>query len=202
MSSSSTTSTVSPRCTVPGLGRVPREGALAGWMRAAHLAPPQAWRDPRALPSSWSAWLRLVVAEAWLAAAWYGFPSRELVMIGVTGTDGKTTTANLLFGILRQAGLRAGMLSPIKAAIGDQAEPLALHVTTQEAPVVQAYLSESGFLSGGTEPSSQELIPNGRRVIRISLHSLNDMVRYAAVFQRAGIPGRIHHQQVVAEYAG
>jgi hypothetical protein len=45
-----------------------QEGALAGWMRAAHLAPPQAWRDPRALPSSWSAWLRLVVAEAWLAA--------------------------------------------------------------------------------------------------------------------------------------
>lgn len=80
------------------------------------------------------------VAEAWLSAAWYGFPSHELVMIGITGTDGKTTTTNLLFTILRQAGLRAGMLSTIKAAIGDQQEPLALHVTTPEAPVVQRYL--------------------------------------------------------------
>lgn len=80
------------------------------------------------------------VAEAWLAAAWYGFPSRELVMIGITGTDGKTTTANLLFSVLSTAGLKTGMLSTIKAAIGDEAEPLALHVTTPEAPVVQGYL--------------------------------------------------------------
>ena len=80
------------------------------------------------------------VAEAWLAAAWFGFPSRELVMIGVTGTDGKTTTANLLFSILNQAGLKVGMLSTIKAAIGDEEEPLALHVTTPEAPVIQGYL--------------------------------------------------------------
>ncbi|MFN2222748.1 MAG: UDP-N-acetylmuramoyl-L-alanyl-D-glutamate--2,6-diaminopimelate ligase, partial [Chloroflexota bacterium] len=80
------------------------------------------------------------MAEAWLAAAWYGFPSREMVMIGITGTDGKTTTANLLFSILRYAGLKAGMLSTIRAAIGDEAEPLALHVTTPEAPVVQGYL--------------------------------------------------------------
>ncbi|UCG24407.1 MAG: UDP-N-acetylmuramoyl-L-alanyl-D-glutamate--2,6-diaminopimelate ligase [Chloroflexota bacterium] len=80
------------------------------------------------------------VAEAWLAAAWYGFPSHDLVMIGVTGTDGKTTTANLLFSILNQAGLNAGLLSTVKAVIGDEEEPLALHVTTPEAPVVQSYL--------------------------------------------------------------
>ena len=80
------------------------------------------------------------IAEAWLAAAWHGFPSRELLMIGITGTDGKTTTANLLFSILRQAGLKTGMLSTIKAAIGDAEEPLALHVTTPEAPVIQGYL--------------------------------------------------------------
>jgi len=80
------------------------------------------------------------VAEAWLAAAWFDFPSRALAMIGVTGTDGKTTTTNLLFSILRGAGIKTGMLSTIKAAIGDEAEPLALHVTTPEAPVVQRYL--------------------------------------------------------------
>ena len=80
------------------------------------------------------------VAEAWLAAAWYGFPSRQLVITGVTGTDGKTTTVNILFNILRAAGIRVGMLSTLKASVGGDDEPLALHVTTPEAPVVQQYL--------------------------------------------------------------
>ena len=79
-------------------------------------------------------------AQAWLAAAGEDFPSRDLVVIGITGTDGKTTTANILHAILRAAGLRAGLLSTIRAIIGDEEEPLALHVTTPEAPVVQRYL--------------------------------------------------------------
>ncbi|MCB9422790.1 MAG: UDP-N-acetylmuramoyl-L-alanyl-D-glutamate--2,6-diaminopimelate ligase [Ardenticatenaceae bacterium] len=77
---------------------------------------------------------------AWLAAAWEGFPSRDLVVIGITGTDGKSSTANILYEILRTAGLKVGLLSTIKAVIGGEAEPLALHVTTPEAPVVQHYL--------------------------------------------------------------
>jgi UDP-N-acetylmuramoyl-L-alanyl-D-glutamate--2,6-diaminopimelate ligase len=77
---------------------------------------------------------------AWLAAAWEGFPSRDLVVIGITGTDGKSSTANILYEILRTAGLKVGLLSTIKAVIGGAAEPLALHVTTPEAPVVQHYL--------------------------------------------------------------
>ena len=79
-------------------------------------------------------------AEAWLAAAWYDFPSRQLIITGVTGTDGKTTTVNILFNILQTAGIRVGMLSTLKASIGGDEEPLALHVTTPEAPVVQQYL--------------------------------------------------------------
>ena len=77
---------------------------------------------------------------AWLSAAWEGFPSRHLVMIGVTGTDGKTTTSNILHHVLKEAGLKVGLLSTIKAIIGEQEEPLALHVTTPEAPVVQHQL--------------------------------------------------------------
>lgn len=80
------------------------------------------------------------VAAAWLAAAAAGFPGRQLVVIGVTGTDGKTTTANLIFSILQAAGIRAGLLSTIRAVVGAVEEPLALHVTTPEAPVVQRYL--------------------------------------------------------------
>jgi UDP-N-acetylmuramoyl-L-alanyl-D-glutamate--2,6-diaminopimelate ligase len=81
-------------------------------------------------------------AEAWLAAAMYDFPSRKLVMIGVTGTDGKTTTTNLIYEVLRSSGIEAGMLSTIKASIGSHDEPLALHVTTPEAPIIQGYLQK------------------------------------------------------------
>jgi UDP-N-acetylmuramoyl-L-alanyl-D-glutamate--2,6-diaminopimelate ligase len=79
---------------------------------------------------------------AWLAAAWYGFPSQQLIMIGVTGTNGKTSTVDLIRGILRAAGCQTGMLSTLKAIIGDYQEPLELHVSTPEAPVVQRYLRQ------------------------------------------------------------
>lgn len=80
------------------------------------------------------------VFVAWLAAAWYGFPSREMTIIGITGTDGKTSTCNLLFSILRTAGHKTGLISTINAVIGDQEEPTGLHVSTPEAPAVQRYL--------------------------------------------------------------
>src|SRR5690606_34491013 len=60
------------------------------------------------------------VALAYLSAAFYGFPARKLVVIGVTGTDGKTTTSNLIYKILQQAGIRAGMISTVNAVIGDE----------------------------------------------------------------------------------
>ena len=99
-------------------------------------------------------------ALAWLSAAWEGFPSQELVVIGITGTDGKTSTANILFSILRAAGVRAGLLSTIRAVIGDEEEPLALHVTTPEAPVVQRYLRrmvEAGLTHVVVEATSHAL---------------------------------------------
>ena len=79
---------------------------------------------------------------AWLSAAWYGFPSRQLVTIGVTGTNGKTSTVDLIYAILTAAGCKTGMLSTLKAMIGEHQEALELHVSTPEAPVVQRYLRQ------------------------------------------------------------
>ncbi|WP_420643774.1 UDP-N-acetylmuramoyl-L-alanyl-D-glutamate--2,6-diaminopimelate ligase [Candidatus Leptofilum sp.] len=79
---------------------------------------------------------------AWLSAAWYGFPSQHLLMVGVTGTNGKTSTADLMHSILRAAGCQTGMISTLKAMIGDHEEALELHVSTPEAPVVQRYLRQ------------------------------------------------------------
>ncbi len=81
-------------------------------------------------------------ALAWLHAGWYGHPSRSMVVIGVTGTDGKTTTCNLLFSILKAAGLRASMISTVNAVIGDTAYDTGLHTTTPDAADVQRYLAQ------------------------------------------------------------
>ena len=81
-------------------------------------------------------------ALAQLSAAFYDFPARELTVIGVTGTDGKTTTANLIFRILQAAGIQAGMISTVNAQIGDRILDTGFHVTTPEAPIVQSYLAE------------------------------------------------------------
>ncbi|MFQ5434386.1 MAG: UDP-N-acetylmuramoyl-L-alanyl-D-glutamate--2,6-diaminopimelate ligase [Anaerolineae bacterium] len=80
------------------------------------------------------------VTLAWLSAAWHSFPSHQLVVIGVTGTDGKSSTSQIIQSLLQSAGLKTGMLSTIKAVIGEVEEPLPLHVTTPEAPLIQHYL--------------------------------------------------------------
>ncbi len=77
----------------------------------------------------------------YVSAAFYGYPARNLTVIGVTGTDGKTTTSNLLFQILLRAGLSAGIISTVNAVIGDEVLDTGLHVTTPEAPDVQRYLA-------------------------------------------------------------
>jgi len=76
-----------------------------------------------------------------LAATLYGHPARQMVMIGVTGTDGKTTTSNLIYQILRAAGISAGMISTVNAIIADETIDTGFHVTTPEAPDVQKYLA-------------------------------------------------------------
>ena len=82
------------------------------------------------------------LALATLAAALYGFPTRAMRLIGVTGTDGKTTTTNLITHILRSVGLHAGMISTIGAKIGDADLDTGLHVTTPDAPDIQRYLAQ------------------------------------------------------------
>lgn len=81
-------------------------------------------------------------ALPYLAAAFYGFPARKLTVIGVTGTDGKTTTTNLIYQILIAAGIRAGMISTVNAVIGDKILDTGFHVTTPDATEVQGYLAQ------------------------------------------------------------
>ena len=58
-----------------------------------------------------------------LASAWYGHPSRHITLVGVTGTNGKTTTATLLYEMARLQGFKAGLLSTVCNYIGDEKIP-------------------------------------------------------------------------------
>jgi UDP-N-acetylmuramoyl-L-alanyl-D-glutamate--2,6-diaminopimelate ligase len=77
-----------------------------------------------------------------LAAAFNGYPARKLTVIGVTGTDGKTTTTNMIYQILLAAGFKSGMISTINAIIGDHVLDTGFHVTTPDAPDIQRYLAQ------------------------------------------------------------
>ena len=69
------------------------------------------------------------IALGKLASQWWGNPSRKLKLVGVTGTNGKTTTATLIYEMARLMGYKAGLLSTVCNYIDDEAVP-----TTQTTP--------------------------------------------------------------------
>ena len=79
-------------------------------------------------------------AMALMAARWYGDPSRALRLVGVTGTNGKTTTAHLVAGLFAAAGLPAGLLGTVVNRIGGVEHPVKL--TTAESLDLQRMFAE------------------------------------------------------------
>jgi len=76
------------------------------------------------------------------AAAWNGHPARRMIMIGVTGTDGKTTTCSLLHHILERSGIAAGLVTSVGARIGPRQVDTGFHVTTPDPLALQAFLAQ------------------------------------------------------------
>ena len=68
---------------------------------------------------------------------YYHFPSKKLTLIGVTGTDGKTTTATLLYEVLKKSGINAGVITTISAKYGDKEIDTGLHMTSPDTAIVQ-----------------------------------------------------------------
>ncbi len=80
-----------------------------------------------------------------MIASFYDFPFTKMCMIGVTGTDGKTTTSNMIYHLLKSSGKKVGMISTISARIFDGSNEIendtGFHVTTPDVEDVQKYLS-------------------------------------------------------------
>lgn len=68
--------------------------------------------------------------NALAACIWYGFPGRKLTVVGITGTDGKTTTTHLTYEVLKAAGKRVSMVSSVYGLIAGQEHDTGFHVTT------------------------------------------------------------------------
>lgn len=98
-------------------------------------------------------------AMAHLSAAWNNYPSRKLRVIGVTGTDGKTTTCTLVENILLSAGHTVGTITTVAAHIGGQEIDTGFHTTTPDAPELQRYLAQ--MVEKGTEYAVVEATSHG-----------------------------------------
>jgi UDP-N-acetylmuramoyl-L-alanyl-D-glutamate--2,6-diaminopimelate ligase len=79
-------------------------------------------------------------ALALLAAAFYGHPSQKLTLVGITGTNGKTTTTYLIKSIIEAAGRKAGLIGTIDYRVGDKVYPAPN--TTPESLDLQRFLAE------------------------------------------------------------
>ncbi|MBQ4015177.1 MAG: UDP-N-acetylmuramyl-tripeptide synthetase [Treponema sp.] len=81
-------------------------------------------------------------AMAPVAAEFYGNPSKKLIVIGVTGTEGKSSTVSFIWQLLRLSGKKAGFISTVQYSLGGDAVANPVHATTPEAPIIQRELCE------------------------------------------------------------
>jgi UDP-N-acetylmuramoyl-L-alanyl-D-glutamate--2,6-diaminopimelate ligase len=96
-------------------------------------------------------------ALAFMAANYFGNPSHNLKLVGITGTNGKTTIASLLFQLFKKAGFKVGLLSTVKILV-DDVEYKATH-TTPDSITINHYLRE--MVDAGVEYCFMEVSSHG-----------------------------------------
>jgi len=121
-----------------------------------------------------------------LANAWLRFPSRKLIMIGVTGTDGKTTTVNLIYHILKTAGLQASMVSTVGAILNNKVYDIGFHVTTPGAFELQSFIKQAA----GAETKGKKYM-----VLEVSSHRLDQNGLWGIPFT-IGVITNVTHEHI------
>ncbi|MCL2230198.1 MAG: UDP-N-acetylmuramoyl-L-alanyl-D-glutamate--2,6-diaminopimelate ligase [Treponema sp.] len=102
-----------------------------------------------------------------ISASFYDYPSKKMLVTGVTGTEGKSTTVYLIWQLLRLMGKKAGFFSTVQHSLGGEEMWNVEHQTTPEAPAVQRMLyemAESGCEYAIVEASSHGLSPKLNRL--------------------------------------
>jgi UDP-N-acetylmuramoyl-L-alanyl-D-glutamate--2,6-diaminopimelate ligase len=115
----------------------------------------------RLLPNDSPARLLWHRSKAFTAALRYGFPAKKLTVIGVTGTDGKTTTVGMIAHILHENGIKVGALSTAFFRINDHVEWNATQKTSPSPFIVQKFLRDlvkAGCTHAVLEYSSHGLV--------------------------------------------
>jgi UDP-N-acetylmuramoyl-L-alanyl-D-glutamate--2,6-diaminopimelate ligase len=118
------------------------------------------------------------LALALLAAEFFGHPSRTMQVVGITGTNGKTTTSFLVAAIFEAAGIRCGVMGTVTYRLGARAFDATR--TTPEAPAVQAYLREmqdAGCGAGVMEVSSHALALRRVDGVRFAAAAFTNLTR-------------------------
>ena len=112
-------------------------------------------------------------ALALLSAAWFGYPTETLKVIGITGTKGKTTTSHMVKAILEQAGHKVGLIGTNGVTIGDTHELLSN--TTPESYALQSYFAK--MLKAGCDLAVIEASSQG-----FKMHRTDGILFEAGVF--------------------
>lgn len=121
--------------------------------------------------------------KAILANILYGFPTKKLKVIGITGTDGKTTTTNMVYRILRDCGKKVSMVSTINAVVGGKVYDTGFHVTSPDPFMVQKF--------------AQQAVSNGDEylVLEVTSHGL-DQYRFWGINFEVGVITNITHEHL------
>jgi UDP-N-acetylmuramoyl-L-alanyl-D-glutamate--2,6-diaminopimelate ligase len=163
------------------IGKAVEEGAAAV---VAQQAPPASWGGQ-------AVWVEVEDSARTLgemAAVFYGHPSRSLKLVGITGTNGKTTVATLLYQLFSKLGYRTGLISTVENRILGEVQPSAY--TTPDAVSLQALLGqmrdagcEYAFMEVSSHAVDQERIAGLAFAGGVFTNMSHDHLDYHGTFQ-------------------